>query len=371
MRKHGVWMVIACLAAFGAVRGAELQEPGIATADEPGIPISQILAQFAQQSPKPLLVDWRVLGRVMQSPKSLNYADLQAMLRAHSCVAYEGRTLINVVPEPLLRHIPLLVHDSSQPIGEDDVALKVYALDRTDAVQILRKIRPLLALTEHLSAFRPTNSLIAVARYRHLLELESAISTLEVDASQTVWLSVSAHRAPERPQGKDRPPFVFLGDILDRFARRAPKPLTSDTRIRDLRVFAPGVDVENVSFEDLQAILRMWGLVTVETPESIRVLRETQIGPTDPPIFEQTRPPVGDDDVIRRVLKFQKIRAMDLVPSIRPLLPRYTSLISVDDKSNVLVLIARAGNIRTIESIVQELERHAEARSAGLQARPN
>jgi general secretion pathway protein D len=149
---------------------------------------------------------------------------------------------------------------------------------------------------------------------------------------------------------------VDLTRILEDYAKRSNKRLIIDPRVRAF-VSAPGIDLQRASFRDLQAILTVHGFVAYEQQGIVVVVPEANMRSLPLINMDTTAASsIGEDDIVLRVVRVEKVEAAQLVPILRPLMPQWAHM-AASAPLNSLILVGRYANVRTIESVVRTLEK--------------
>jgi general secretion pathway protein D len=146
-----------------------------------------------------------------------------------------------------------------------------------------------------------------------------------------------------------------LTDIINAVAKRTQKRYLVDPRVR-ANVSPDGLDINKISYRELQAILRLHGFVAVEIGGAINVVPDANLRFMPMPVLDKDSANLGDDDVVIKVLSAGKLDATGLVPLLRPMLPQYAHLAATPD-NNALVVAATYANVKTIEAVVRALEK--------------
>lgn len=163
--------------------GASESSPTPSVANNAGVPLLQIIESVANRLQKRFIVDSQLRGNAVVegfTQRATSYRELQAILRVYGFAALESDDTISIVPEAILRQLPMPVVDRAPAnLGDDDVVTKVMSVGKLDAITLVPLLRPLLPQYAYLSAEKSTNSLIVVARYGKIKMLESLLRDLE------------------------------------------------------------------------------------------------------------------------------------------------------------------------------------------------
>jgi general secretion pathway protein D len=160
---------------------------------------------------------------------------------------------------------------------------------------------------------------------------------------------VNAAETADQP----RPEGVPLSHILERAAQRLNKNFIVDPRLNSqVRLF--GIDAERLSYRELQAVLEVHGFFTLEDGGVVKIVPDANSRQSPLPIVTDRNSNIGDDEIVMKTLDVGSLEATQLVPILRPMLPQYAHLVA-HGPTNTLIVVARYGNVRTLESVLREL----------------
>lgn len=148
---------------------------------------------------------------------------------------------------------------------------------------------------------------------------------------------------------------VPLTAVIDAFAKTAKKRFLIDPRVQG-NIPKEGLDLNRLSYRELQAILRLHGFAVVEISNIFNVIPADEIRHLPLPVFDRDAGNIGDDDFVVKVIGTGKLEATKLVPLLRPMLPQYGHL-AATSSSNSLIVIATHANIKTLEATLRALEK--------------
>jgi general secretion pathway protein D len=192
--KQGVaiLMVAFCVAAVcGEAWAQERSAASSAVADsapdssmrEGGVPIETVVAAVAKRTGKKYLLDARVHGNVEilgQDISSVTYSDLLSILLVSGYTAIEGSNYISVVPESIIRAMPLPLATGHDNFPDAQFVTAVVQVKSTMATALVPILRPLMPVHGHLAAMPCTNSLLLVDNFANVKRLERVIAALDV-----------------------------------------------------------------------------------------------------------------------------------------------------------------------------------------------
>jgi general secretion pathway protein D len=157
---------------------------------------------------------------------------------------------------------------------------------------------------------------------------------------------------------------VPIATVIDAVAKRTQKRYLVDPRVQGM-VAKEGLELNKITYRELQAILRLHGFAAVEIGGAINVVPDANVRFMPLPVVEKDASNIGDDDVVIKMIQTGKLDATRLIPLLRPMLPQYAHFAASSD-FNALVVVARYANIKTIEQVVRSLEKQPMApRSSG------
>ena len=192
--KQGVAMMLVVLMAVGLAGQAPAQERGStssavadsapdASARSNGVPIERVIAAVAKKTGKKYLIDARVQGNVEilgQDISAVSYSDLLSILLVSGYTAVEGSNYISVVPESIVRALPLPLASGKDTFPDAQFVTAVVPVKNTVAAQLVPILRPLMPTHGHLAAMPCVNSLVLVDNFANVKRLERVIASLDV-----------------------------------------------------------------------------------------------------------------------------------------------------------------------------------------------
>ena len=149
---------------------------------------------------------------------------------------------------------------------------------------------------------------------------------------------------------------VDLMELLELSAERLKKRFIIDPRVQGQALLV-NIDPKRLSYSDLQSILSVHGLVaTEESNGTVRIVPDANARQLPMPLLKEQRSDIGDHEMVTKVLDAGPLKATELVPILRPLLPQYAHLVG-NANTNTLVIVARHENVRMIEGIIRDLQK--------------
>ncbi len=173
--------------------------------------------------------------------------------------------------------------------------------------------------------------------------------TLQATAQTSAQISAPAGAARGDIDG------VQLQQIITAVSARIGRTFVIDPRV-NASVKAPGFKLQDVTFEDLQAILAVHGYTAVAVGSLYKVIPDTQARQAAlPVIIDGQGARRANDEFATKVLQPRKLAAASLVTALRPLLPKEASITAIP-ATNSLIVVASDGDIRAVEAMLEKLE---------------
>lgn len=164
-----------------------LAAPGAAhaqsqSAPETAIAVTRLLSIMTQRTGKTFIVDPRVRGDVSlidQDPAKISYADFLALLQANGFAAVESGKLVRVVPEAIVRQLPVPIVSGTETHPDAQYVTKIIPVKNVPAVTLVPILRPLLPQQAHFVAAACTNVLIVADTFGNVRRIESLVQLLD------------------------------------------------------------------------------------------------------------------------------------------------------------------------------------------------
>jgi len=110
-------------------------------------------------------------------------------------------------------------------------------------------------------------------------------------------------------------------------------------------------------YETFLSILQVYGFAAIPSGKAIKIVPENnarqEAGSTG---LDRGAPP---DEIVTRVMEIKNVPAAQLVPILRPLVPQWGHLAAYSP-SNMLIISDRAGNMRRLDNIIEQVDRSGE-----------
>jgi general secretion pathway protein D len=186
-----IFLMLCLLGECGAASAQERNASPSAAADNSadstgrtdGVPIERIIAAVAKKTGKKYLIDTRVHGPVEivgQDISTITYPELLSILQLYGATAVEGGNYVSVVPESIIRQMPLPQVTGKENYPDAQWVTTVIAIKNVPAASLVPILRPLLPVSAHLAAAVCSNSLLVADSFAKVKLLEKLVSSLDV-----------------------------------------------------------------------------------------------------------------------------------------------------------------------------------------------
>ncbi len=175
---------------------------------EGSVPIERLMAAVSKKTGKKFIVDPRVHADVLlvgQDPSSLSYPDFLMVLQVHGYAAVEGGGYVRVVPDTLVRALPLPQVSGRETFPDAEYVTRIIPVKNLPAATLVPVLRPLLPQNAHLAAIVCNNTLVVVDTFASVRRLETLIQSL--DTGEPYKPEKCETRAPAPPPApREAPP---------------------------------------------------------------------------------------------------------------------------------------------------------------------
>ena len=186
-----ICLMLCCAGACGVAGAQERNANSSAAADNTaesaprsdGVPIERIIAAVSKKTGKKYLIDARVHGPVEilgQDISTITYPELLAILQLTGATAVEGGNYVSVVPESIIRQMPLPQVTGKENYPDAQWVTTVIAVKNVPATTLVPILRPLLPTAAHLAAAVCSNSLLVTDTFVKVKLVEKLVSALDV-----------------------------------------------------------------------------------------------------------------------------------------------------------------------------------------------
>jgi type II secretory pathway component GspD/PulD (secretin) len=192
MKQPYAICLMLCIVGASGVAGAQERNTTLNAAAEnaaesaprsDGVPIERIIAAVSKKTGKRYLIDARVHGPVEivgQDISSITYAELLSILQLSGATAVEGSNYVSVVPESIIRQMPLPQLTGKESYPDAQWVTTVIAVKNVPATSLVPILRPLLPTVAHLAAAVCSNSLLVTDTFVKVKLLEKLVASLDV-----------------------------------------------------------------------------------------------------------------------------------------------------------------------------------------------
>ncbi|MDX1593259.1 MAG: secretin N-terminal domain-containing protein, partial [Gammaproteobacteria bacterium] len=112
-------------------------------------------------------------------------------------------------------------------------------------------------------------------------------------------------------------------------------------------------------YEVFLSILELNGFAAVDSGEVTKIIPAAGAKTSPTPLVANPDDAPGDAEV-SRVIELQSVRAAELVPLLRPLLPQEGHL-AAHNASNVLIISGRAANVARLEQVIRRIDQDSDS----------
>jgi general secretion pathway protein D len=148
---------------------------------------------------------------------------------------------------------------------------------------------------------------------------------------------------------------VPLQQIIEAVSARTGQTFVVDPQV-NATIRAPGIKLQEVTFNDLQSILSVYGYTAVPVGSLFKIIPDANARQAPSPVIgDERRPNRASDEFVTKVLQPRRLSAAAVVTALRSLLPQQAS-ITANPSSNSVIVVASAGDIEAIEILLLELE---------------
>jgi type II secretory pathway component GspD/PulD (secretin) len=148
-----------------------------------GVPIERVIAAVVKKTGKKFIIDSRVSGNVEllgQEVSAVTYNDLLSILLLNGDTAVEAGNYVNVIPESIVRQMPLPMAASKDNFPDGQFVTAVLSIKNVQAATLVPVLRPLLPVHGHLAAVPCGNSLLLVDNFANVKRIEKLVAALDV-----------------------------------------------------------------------------------------------------------------------------------------------------------------------------------------------
>lgn len=149
------------------------------------------------------------------------------------------------------------------------------------------------------------------------------------------------------------PGAVPVSSLVASVAKNTGRKFVLDPRVR-AEVTLVGEKPSSVTYDELLTILDTYGFTAVDTGGYVEVIPDAMVRWEPLPLVSgnEKRPA---DEYVTKVFHVRSLSAAELVPILRPMLPRQGHLAAMPC-SNDLVMVDRYANVQRIEAVIKAMD---------------
>lgn len=148
---------------------------------------------------------------------------------------------------------------------------------------------------------------------------------------------------------------VEIGDLVTRVAKRLGKQFVIDPRVR-AQVSLAGLEPAQITYDQLLTILDVHQLAVTESAGLVTVVPDANARQLATPVYADPGFTARDGEIVTLLVTPRNVCAPHLVPVLRPLMPQAAHLAALP-QTNSLIINDRAGNVRRIAGMVEQLDK--------------
>jgi general secretion pathway protein D len=151
-----------------------------------GVPLTKVIDIVAHKTGKKYVLDPRVHAQVQLIGEDLNhitYAELLTILKLYGFTAVDSGGYILVVPESIVRAMPLPSVTGKDAYPDSQYVTAVIPVTKMPAASLVPVLRPLIPQQGHLAATVCGNDILMVDTFANVRRIESLINLLDTGDS--------------------------------------------------------------------------------------------------------------------------------------------------------------------------------------------
>lgn len=172
----------------------------------------------------------------------------------------------------------------------------------------------------------------------------------------TIVAAPSAGAQVERSEDKSPAPMagaVPIERVLAAVAKRTGKKFIVDPRVR-ADVTVVGQEATSIDYPTLLSILHVHGFAAVEQGGYVQVIPDENVRSQSLPVVSG-KESFADGEYVNKIIMLKNVPSVQLVPILRPLLPRVAHLVALPCK-NALPVTDVFASVKRIEQIARALD---------------
>lgn len=175
-----------------------------------------------------------------------------------------------------------------------------------------------------------------------------------ISLGAVLLLTALAANAQVSPSSGPTPPgTVPISSLVATVAKKTHRKFVLDPRVR-AEVTLIGEEPADVTYDELLTILDTYGYAAVDTGGYIQVIPDAMVRWEPLPIVSGTEKRPADE-YVTTVIRVKSISAAELIPILRPMVPRQGHLAAMPC-SNDLIMVERFANVRRIEAVIKAMD---------------
>jgi len=145
-----------------------------------------------------------------------------------------------------------------------------------------------------------------------------------------------------------------LEQLIEAVAKKTGKKIIVDPRVR-AQVIVYGISSSTVNYKELSAVLNVNNFAAVENEGLVYVVPEADVRSMPIPTLSGSKQ-YDDNEFVTKIIPIKSMQAAMLVPALRPMLPQYAFLASVNC-ANSLIVIDHFANVKRIQNVIELLDK--------------
>jgi len=181
----GVWILMQ------TANAAEEKQPSVGQLEFTDTDINAVIGAVAKLTGKNFIIDPRVKGKVtvithQAMTKDEVYQVFLSLLKVHGFAAIPGKNIIKIVPEVSAKQDAIKTVDHASFSDGDELVTQVIAIKHVSAAQLVPILRPLVPQRGHLAAYTQSNVLIISDSSSNVARLLQIISRIDRSVNQEI-----------------------------------------------------------------------------------------------------------------------------------------------------------------------------------------
>ncbi|MFQ5983503.1 MAG: secretin N-terminal domain-containing protein [Woeseiaceae bacterium] len=149
-------------------------------------------------------------------------------------------------------------------------------------------------------------------------------------------------------------PTTPLVDFLDSVSKKSGKKFLIDHHVQ-AEVVVGQLDPKEVTYSSLLVILRNNGLAAVSIGEIVNIVPAGIVRQYPLPVLFEDDNSIDNEEWVTRVIQLENSPAPQLVPIMRPLLPRAGHM-AANAMSNSILIVDRYANVKRVTEMIRRMD---------------